>query len=33
METGNPFLRDWEVVVKGTRLTEEFASFLKGTPG
>lgn len=33
METGNPFMRDWEVVAKGTRLTEEFASFLKGTPG
>lgn len=33
MDTGNPFMRDWEVVSKGTRLTEEFASFLKGTPG
>lgn len=33
MDTGNPFMRDWEVVAKGTRLTAEFASFLKGTPG
>jgi len=33
LDTGNPFMRDWEVVAKGTRLTEEFASFLKGTPG
>nr|WP_241149233.1 hypothetical protein [Parabacteroides distasonis] len=33
LDTGNPYMRDWEVVAKGTRLTEEFASFLKGTPG
>ena len=33
MDTGNHFMRDWEVLSKGTRLTEEFASFLKGTLG
>lgn len=33
LDTGNPYMRAWEVVAKGTRLTEEFASFLKGTPG
>ena len=33
LDTGNPFMRDWEMVAKGTRLTAEFASFLKGTPG
>jgi len=32
LDTGNPYMREWDVVAKGTRLTEEFASFLKGTP-
>jgi hypothetical protein len=32
LDTGNPYMRDWEVVAKWTRLTAEFASFLKGTP-
>lgn len=32
LTTGYPYMRDWEVVAKGTRLTAEFASFLKGTP-
>lgn len=32
MDTGRPFMRDWEVVASGTRLTAEFAAFLKGTP-
>jgi len=32
LDTGKPYMRDWEVVAKGTHLTEEFASFLKGTP-
>lgn len=32
LDTGNPYMRDWAVVAKGTRLTAEFASFLKGTP-
>ena len=32
LDTGNPYMRDWDVVAKGTRLTAEFASFLKGTP-
>lgn len=32
LDTGNPWMRDWDLVAKGTRLTEEFASFLKGTP-
>ncbi len=25
--------RDWDLVAKGTRFTQEFASFLKGLPG
>lgn len=33
LDTGKPYMRDWEVVAQDTRLTEEFASFLKGTPG
>lgn len=33
LDTSKPYMRDWEVVAKGTHLTEEFASFLKGTPG
>lgn len=28
-ETGDIVCRDWNIVAKGTRLTEEFASFLK----
>ena len=28
--TGNPVFRDWEMVAKGTRMTKEFATFLKG---
>jgi transposase len=27
--TGNIVIRDWELVAKGTRMTKEFASFLK----
>jgi len=27
--TGHPVYRDWEIVAKGTRMTQEFASFLK----
>lgn len=32
LDTGNPYTRDWDMVAKGTRLTAEFASFLKETP-
>ena len=32
LDTEYPYMRDWDVVAKGTRLTAEFASFLKGTP-
>jgi hypothetical protein len=28
-DSGNPFMRDWQVVAQGTRLTAEFAAFLK----
>jgi len=28
---GKVISRDWNIVAKGTRLTDEFASFLKGT--
>jgi hypothetical protein len=28
--TGYPVFRDWEMVAKGTRMTREFAAFLKG---
>lgn len=28
--TGDPVFRDWEMVAKGTRMTKEFATFLKG---
>lgn len=31
LDTGTPIMRNWELAMKGTRLTEEFASFLKGT--
>lgn len=27
--TGNPYMRDWDVIAEGTRLTREFADFLK----
>ena len=29
-ETGQVVCRDWNLVAKGTRITEEFATFLKG---
>lgn len=29
LETGNNVHRNWELVAKGTRMTKEFASFLK----
>jgi len=29
-DTGEIVVRDWELVAKGTRMTKEFASFLKG---
>ncbi len=29
-QTGNIIHRDWNIVSKGTRITEEFADFLKG---
>jgi hypothetical protein len=32
MDTGAPFMRDWDLVAQGTRLTAEFASFLKALP-
>lgn len=28
-DTGTPFMRDWDVIAQGTRLTKEFAAFLK----
>jgi len=31
MTTGEIVMRDWNVVAQGTRLTKEFAAFLKGT--
>lgn len=31
--SGNIVFRDWNMVASGTRMTEEFASFLKGIPG
>ena len=31
--TGNIVARDWELVAKGTRMTKEFASFLKVISG
>jgi hypothetical protein len=30
VDTGKIIKRDWQLVVKGTRITSEFASFLKG---
>ena len=32
-DTGEIVTRDWDLVKKGTRLTKEFADFLKGTLG
>lgn len=29
-QTGDPYMRDWDVIADGTRLTREFAAFLKG---
>jgi len=31
MDTGEPYMRNWDVIAQGTRLTAEFATFLKGT--
>ena len=31
MDTGEPYMRNWDVIAQGTRLTAEFAAFLKGT--
>jgi hypothetical protein len=28
-QTGDPYMRDWTVIADGTRLTREFAAFLK----
>lgn len=28
-QTGEPYMRDWDVIADGTRLTREFAAFLK----
>lgn len=33
IDTGEAFSRDWELVAKGTRMTTEFALFLKGLVG
>ena len=33
IDTGEPYTRDWDVVAKGTRMTSEFALFLKGLVG
>ncbi len=33
VESGKIIKRDWQLVAKGTRITSEFASFLKGIPG
>lgn len=32
MDTGSPFMRNWDLVAQGTRLTAEFAAFLKALP-
>lgn len=32
-DTGEIVSRNWDLVMKGTRLTKEFAAFLKGTLG
>lgn len=29
LDTGNTVMRDWNIVANGTRMTKEFASFLK----
>lgn len=33
VESGKIIKRDWKIVAKGTRITSEFASFLKGIIG
>ena len=33
VESGKIIKRDWQIVAKGTRITSEFASFLKGITG
>ncbi|MEN8186027.1 MAG: transposase [Bacteroidota bacterium] len=33
VESGEIIKRDWKIVAKGTRITSEFASFLKGIIG
>jgi len=33
VESGKIIKRDWQIVAKGTRITSEFASFLKGIIG
>lgn len=30
--TGNPYMRDWNVIAQGARLTREFVAFLKELP-
>ena len=32
-ETNQVVSRDWDLMAKGTRFTQEFAAFLKGLPG
>lgn len=32
-QTNQVVSRDWELMAKGTRFTQEFAAFLKGLPG
>ncbi len=32
-ESNQVYNRDWELMAKGTRFTQEFAAFLKGLPG
>lgn len=32
-DTGKVVFRNWELVAKGTRITEDFAAFLKGISG
>jgi hypothetical protein len=33
VNTNQVISRDWELMAKGTRFTQEFATFLKGLPG
>jgi len=32
-DTGEIVMRDWDIVAKGTRMTRDFAIFLKGLVG